>query len=220
VELRTKYRATLQAVCGEASRECEYGTEQYSTPHYSTVQKNAMQHLTAQCIAVQCCTLDSHITVYTRFTLHRTALHCTVLCSPKNMRLIAACHCAACVQADAKKATCLRKILRSIKANAGQDMAGRLQPLTSLLATQMLQADSVLSSRVFVGTARGLWDRHAREVLRFLETSKEGASWFKSASAGVALEVSTALYSTHCSVCCKALCSTVCCTVHCLLYYM
>lgn len=97
------------------------------------------------------------------------------------------------MQTETRRETSLRKILRSMRPQAGEDMTIKLEPLVEVVSQQLQQADSVLSSRVFVGVARGLWDRQAREVLKFLESKKEGSSWFKSASAGMALEVNSLL---------------------------
>ncbi|CAI5468294.1 unnamed protein product [Closterium sp. Yama58-4] len=74
-------------------------------------------------------------------------------------------------------------------------MTSKLQPLSALIGSLLAQADAVLSSRVFVGTARGLWDRHGREVLHFLEKRREGVSWFKSASAAITLDTLDNLFT-------------------------
>ncbi|CAI5493075.1 unnamed protein product [Closterium sp. Naga37s-1] len=86
------------------------------------------------------------------------------------------------------RTTSLKRVLKEVRPQAGDDMTSKLQPLSALIGSLLAQADAVLSSRVFVGTARGLWDRHGREVLHFLEKRREGVSWFKSASAAITLD--------------------------------
>ncbi|CAI5951237.1 unnamed protein product [Closterium sp. NIES-65] len=109
----------------------------------------------------------------------------------------------------------LSALIGSLLAQAGDDMISKLQPLSALIAQADAvlssrvfvrtarglwdrhgrEADAVLSSRVFVGTARGLWDRHGREVLHFLEKRREGVSWFKSASAAITLDTLDNLFT-------------------------
>eukprot|EP00897_Mesotaenium_endlicherianum_P005930 jgi/Mesen1/5365/ME000268S04563 len=94
-----------------------------------------------------------------------------------------------CEDVHASRATYLKRILQDTKAQGGEDMSKRMQPLVGLLSDAVTQLDSVLSVRVFVAVCRGLWDRQARDVLLFLENRKENMSWYKSSSAGIALEI-------------------------------
>ncbi|CAI5504212.1 unnamed protein product [Closterium sp. Naga37s-1] len=71
------------------------------------------------------------------------------------------------LQTQLGRTTSLKRVLKEVRPQAGDDMTSKLQPLSALIGSLLAQADAVLSSRVFVGTARGLWDRHGREVLKF-----------------------------------------------------
>ncbi|GJP79907.1 hypothetical protein CLOP_g10122 [Closterium sp. NIES-67] len=93
------------------------------------------------------------------------------------------------------RTTSLKRVLKEVRPQAGDDMTSKLQPLSALIGSLLAQADAVLSSRVFMGTARGLWDRHGREVLHFLEKRREGVSWFKSASAAITLDTLDNLFA-------------------------
>ena len=63
-----------------------------------------------------------------------------------------------------------------------------LSPPSSLPSSQ---ADAVLSRRVFVGVARGLWDRHGRDLIAAADGKRVLSSWFQTAAASLALEVSS-----------------------------
>lgn len=92
-------------------------------------------------------------------------------------------------QTKAQRTTHLKRILQDTKAHSSEDMHQRLIPLGENLSQMLCQLDTVLAPRVFVGVARGLWDRLGRQVLDFLDDRKENVGWFKGSSAGIALQV-------------------------------
>ncbi|GJP57956.1 hypothetical protein CLOP_g19781, partial [Closterium sp. NIES-67] len=52
------------------------------------------------------------------------------------------------------RTTSLKRVLKEVRPQAGDDMTSKLQPLSALIGSLLAQADAVLSSRVFMGTAR------------------------------------------------------------------
>ncbi|CAI5960539.1 unnamed protein product [Closterium sp. NIES-64] len=165
VELRTTYRATLQDVVEKLYENTQLGL--------TTSQKRVPHHIAEASAQEGPFLMEPHNTQLGRTTSLTRVLKETQL----------------------GRTTSLKRVLKEVRPQAGDDMTSKLQPLSALIGSLLAQADAVLSSRVFVGTARGLWDRHGREVLHFLEKRREGVSWFKSASAAITLDTLDNLFT-------------------------
>ncbi|CAI6007655.1 unnamed protein product [Closterium sp. NIES-65] len=152
VELRTTYRATLQDVVEKLYENTQLGL--------TTSQKRVPHHIAEASAQEGPFLMEPHNTQLGRTTsltrvlkeVHSFEMR-PLFPSPSSLSLL---HLSPADPAGSNHVV-------EASAQGGDDMISKLQPLSALIA----QADAVLSSRVFVRTARGLWDRHGREVLKF-----------------------------------------------------
>ncbi|XWS47271.1 hypothetical protein CRYUN_Cryun14cG0138100 [Craigia yunnanensis] len=73
----------------------------------------------------------------------------------------------------------LKRILEEIKEEDGEaEIRERMQMLSSQLTDSISNLHEVFTSRIFVATCRGFWDRMGQIVLKFLEGRKENRVWY------------------------------------------
>ncbi|XWS75937.1 hypothetical protein CRYUN_Cryun01aG0134500 [Craigia yunnanensis] len=73
----------------------------------------------------------------------------------------------------------LKRILEEIKEEDGEaEIRERMQMLSSQLIDSISNLHEVFTSRIFVATCRGFWDRMGQIVLKFLEGRKENQVWY------------------------------------------
>ncbi|XP_027078388.1 uncharacterized protein LOC113778164 [Coffea eugenioides] len=84
--------------------------------------------------------------------------------------------------------TKLKKIIQDAKENVVEsDVRSRMQPLKDLLEKMIDQLYNLLDPQVFIIVSRGIWDRMAQDVLRFLAERKENRSWYKASRVAVSV---------------------------------
>ncbi|EOX93622.1 Uncharacterized protein TCM_002512 isoform 1 [Theobroma cacao] len=80
---------------------------------------------------------------------------------------------------QANRNTRLKRILEEIKEEDGEaEIRERMQMLSSQLIDSISNLHEVFTSRIFVATCRGFWDRMGQIVLKFLEGRKENRVWY------------------------------------------
>ncbi|KAB2022565.1 hypothetical protein ES319_D07G221400v1 [Gossypium barbadense] len=80
---------------------------------------------------------------------------------------------------QANRNTRLKRILEEIKEEDGEaEIRERMQMLSSQLIDSISNINEVFTSRIFVATCRGFWDRMGQIVLKFLEGRKENRVWY------------------------------------------
>ncbi|XP_047333688.1 uncharacterized protein LOC124937465 [Impatiens glandulifera] len=77
------------------------------------------------------------------------------------------------------KNTRLKKILEETKESDGEaELRERMQMLTLQLIDSISNLHEVFTSRIFIATCRGFWDRMGQIVLKFLVGRKENRVWY------------------------------------------
>ncbi|KAJ4847075.1 hypothetical protein Tsubulata_040364 [Turnera subulata] len=80
---------------------------------------------------------------------------------------------------QANRNTRLKRILEEIREEDGEaEVRERMQMLSSQLIESISNLHNVFTSRIFVATCRGFWDRMGQVVLKFLEDRKENRVWY------------------------------------------
>ncbi|GAV68420.1 hypothetical protein CFOL_v3_11923 [Cephalotus follicularis] len=80
---------------------------------------------------------------------------------------------------QANRNTRLKRILEEIKEEAGEaEVRERMQMLSLQLIGCIYNLHQVFTSRIFIATCRGFWDRMGQIVLKFLEGRKENRVWY------------------------------------------
>ncbi|CAL5406118.1 unnamed protein product [Camellia sinensis] len=75
--------------------------------------------------------------------------------------------------------TRLKRILEETKEADGEaEVRERMQMLSSQLIDSISNLHEVFTSRIFIATCRGFWDRMGQIVLKFLEGRKENRVWY------------------------------------------
>ncbi|XVF81368.1 hypothetical protein PTKIN_Ptkin15bG0149500 [Pterospermum kingtungense] len=81
--------------------------------------------------------------------------------------------------AQASRNTRLKRVLDEINEEDGEaEIRERMQMLSSQLIDSISNLHEVFTSRIFVATCRGFWDRMGQIVLKFLEGRKENRVWY------------------------------------------
>ncbi|XAR56351.1 hypothetical protein NMG60_11036803 [Bertholletia excelsa] len=80
---------------------------------------------------------------------------------------------------QANRSTRLKRILEETKEADGEgEVRERMQILSSQLIDSISNLHEVFTSRIFIATCRGFWDRMGQIVLKFLEGRKENRVWY------------------------------------------
>ncbi|PSS05886.1 Cytoplasmic dynein 2 heavy chain like [Actinidia chinensis var. chinensis] len=80
---------------------------------------------------------------------------------------------------QAHRNTRLKRILEETKEADGEaEVRERMQILSSQLIDSITNLHEVFTSRIFIATCRGFWDRMGQIVLKFLEGRKENRVWY------------------------------------------
>lgn len=80
---------------------------------------------------------------------------------------------------QANRSTRLKRILEEINEEDGEsEVRERMQMLSSQLIDSISNLHEVFTSRIFIATCRGFWDRMGQVVLKFLEGRKENRIWY------------------------------------------
>ncbi|XP_022758871.1 uncharacterized protein LOC111305517 [Durio zibethinus] len=80
---------------------------------------------------------------------------------------------------QANRNTRLKRILEEIKEEDGEaEIREKMQMLSSQLIDSISNLHEVFTSRIFIATCRGFWDRMGQIVLKFLEGRKENRVWY------------------------------------------
>ncbi|GFZ05173.1 hypothetical protein Acr_17g0007450 [Actinidia rufa] len=80
---------------------------------------------------------------------------------------------------QANRNTRLKRILEETKEADGEaEVRERMQILSSQLIDSITNLHEVFTSRIFIATCRGFWDRMGQIVLKFLEGRKENRVWY------------------------------------------